>query len=65
MHSSGCPYAHSTVGDHYAVASHADIMAILKSYDVWKSNFGSTTQNYGSLPIITIACGEISSNNIF
>ncbi|MGB1686608.1 MAG: cytochrome P450 [Pseudomonadales bacterium] len=40
MHTSGCPFAHSTSGDHYAVASHAMIMDILKNYSVWKSKFG-------------------------
>ncbi len=40
MHASGCPYAHSTSGDHYAVASHSEIMSILKGYDVWKSKYG-------------------------
>lgn len=40
MHSSGCPFAHSTSGDHYAVASHGLIMSILKGYDVWKSKYG-------------------------
>ncbi len=40
MHASGCPYAHSTSGDHYAVASHGEIMSILKQYDVWKSKYG-------------------------
>jgi cytochrome P450 len=40
IHGSGCPYAHSTSGDHYAVASHGEIMSILKQYDVWKSKYG-------------------------
>lgn len=40
MHQAGCPFAHSTRGDHYAVGSHGDIMNILKQYDVWKSRFG-------------------------
>ena len=40
MHASGCPFAHSSAGDHYAVASHQGIMDILKQYDVWKSRFG-------------------------
>ncbi|TDJ22863.1 MAG: cytochrome P450 [Gammaproteobacteria bacterium] len=40
IHASGCPYAHSTAGDHYAVASHPEIMSILKQYDIWKSKFG-------------------------
>ena len=40
MHSSGCPFAHSSSGDHYAVASHSEIMSILKQYDVWKSKYG-------------------------
>ena len=41
MHANGCPYAHSTTGDHYAVASHKEIMDILKQYDVWKSKVRS------------------------
>ncbi len=40
MHAGGCPYAHSSSGDHYAVASHREIMSILKGYDVWKSKYG-------------------------
>jgi cytochrome P450 len=40
MHASGCPYAHSAAGDHYAVASHPEIVDILKKYDLWKSKFG-------------------------
>ena len=40
MHDSGCPFAHSTTGDHYAVGSHSEIQKILKSYDVWKSKYG-------------------------
>ena len=40
LHSGGCPYAHSSMGDHYAVGSHQHIMDILKQYDVWKSKFG-------------------------
>jgi cytochrome P450 len=40
MHTSGCPFAHSSTGDHYAVASHQGIMDILKQHDVWKSKFG-------------------------
>ncbi|MEM1433953.1 MAG: cytochrome P450 [Pseudomonadota bacterium] len=40
MHVSGCPFAHSRSGDHYAVASHGEIMNILKRYDVWKSKYG-------------------------
>ena len=40
LHASGCPYAHSTSGDHYAVASHQEIIDILKKYDIWKSKFG-------------------------
>lgn len=44
LHASGCPFAHSPNGDHYAVASHAEIMNILKSYDVWKSKYGPALQ---------------------
>ncbi|MFT7221321.1 MAG: cytochrome P450 [Candidatus Azotimanducaceae bacterium] len=40
MHESGCPFGHSSSGDHYAVASHAEIVNILKQYDVWKSKYG-------------------------
>lgn len=40
IHASGCPFAHSTAGDHYAVGSHSMIMSILKNYAVWKSKFG-------------------------
>ncbi len=40
MHRSGCPFAHSSAGDHYAVASHANIVEMLKTYDVWKAKFG-------------------------
>lgn len=44
MHSSGCPFAHSTSGDHYAVGSHGEIMNILKGYDVWKSKYGPSLE---------------------
>ncbi len=40
MHEGGCPFAHSPSGDHYAVGSHAEIMNILRNYDVWKSKYG-------------------------
>ena len=40
MHAGGCPYAHSGRGDHYAVASHPEIVDILKKHDLWKSKFG-------------------------
>lgn len=40
MHSGACPYAHSTPGDHYAVASHPQIISMLKNYDQWKSKYG-------------------------
>jgi cytochrome P450 len=40
LHSGGCPYAHSTSGDHYAVASHPQIISMLKNYDMWKSKYG-------------------------
>jgi cytochrome P450 len=40
MHNSGCPFAHSSSGDHYAVGSHSKIMEILKQYDVWKAKYG-------------------------
>ena len=35
LHSSGCPFAHSSVGDHYAVGKHQDIMDILKQYTLY------------------------------
>lgn len=54
MHSGGCPYAHSTSGDHYAVASHGEIMAILKKYDVWKSKFGPGL-NYQETPGVLVS----------
>lgn len=40
MHSGGCPYAHSSNGDHYAVASYAEIVALLKQHSIWKARFG-------------------------
>ena len=49
MHTSGCPYAHSVEGDHYAVASHSKITDILKKYDIWKSKFGPAL-NYLETP---------------
>lgn len=40
MHESGCPFAHSSVGDHYAVASHEEIIRMLRDYGQWSSKFG-------------------------
>lgn len=54
MHSSGCPFAHSSTGDHYAVASHAKIMEILKQYDVWKAKFGPAL-NYLESPGVLVS----------
>ena len=48
MHEGGCPFAHSTRGDHYAVGSHAEIMKILKQYDIWKAKFGPGLNYLGS-----------------
>ena len=54
MHVSGCPFAHSEEGDHYAVASHGAIMDILKKYDVWKSKFGPAL-NYLESPGVLVS----------
>lgn len=54
MHSSGCPFAHSPKGDHYAVASHGEIMSILKTYDVWKAKFGPAL-NYLESPGVLVS----------
>ena len=54
MHTSGCPFAHSPRGDHYAVASHAEIMKILKQYDVWKAKFGPAL-NYLESPGVLVS----------
>ncbi len=54
MHASGCPFAHSTTGDHYAVASHSDIMDILKQYDVWKAKYGPAL-NYLESPGVLVS----------
>ena len=40
MHAAGCPFAHSTPGDHYAVASHAAISQALVNPALWRSKFG-------------------------
>jgi len=54
MHTSGCPFAHSPKGDHYAVASHAEIIKILKQYDVWKAKFGPAL-NYLESPGVLVS----------
>ncbi len=54
MHASGCPFAHSAVGDHYAVASHSEIISILKQYDVWKAKFGPAL-NYLESPGVLVS----------
>jgi len=54
MHTSGCPFAHSPRGDHYAVASHTEIMTILKQYDVWKAKFGPAL-NYLESPGVLVS----------
>ncbi len=54
MHTSGCPFAHSPQGDHYAVASHAEIIKILKQYDVWKAKFGPAL-NYLESPGVLVS----------
>ena len=41
LHQSGCPFAHSSSGDHYAVGSHQGIVDVLKNHQVWKSKFGA------------------------
>jgi cytochrome P450 len=40
MHASGCPFAHSTPGDHYAVASHKAISEALVQPKLWRSKYG-------------------------
>ncbi len=54
MHAGGCPFAHSSKGDHYSVAKHADIVEILKQYDVWKSKFGPAL-NYLESPGVLVS----------
>ena len=54
MHASGCPFAHSPRGDHYAVASHTEIMKILKQYDIWKAKFGPAL-NYLESPGVLVS----------
>ena len=44
LHASGCPYAHSSDGDFYALAAHKDIVeACLKPQD-WSSRYGPGLQ---------------------
>ena len=41
LHQSGCPFAHSSSGDHYAIGSHQGIIDVLKNHKNWKSKFGA------------------------
>ena len=41
LHTSGCPFAHSSAGDHYAIASHQDIKSVLKDHRLWKNKYGA------------------------
>jgi cytochrome P450 len=40
LHASGCPFAHSSDGDFYAVAAHKDIVEACARADLWSSKFG-------------------------
>jgi cytochrome P450 len=40
LHESGCPFAHSSDGDFYAVAAHGDIVEACVKADQWSSRFG-------------------------
>jgi cytochrome P450 len=40
LHASGCPFAHSSDGDFYAVAGHKDIVEACVRADQWSSKFG-------------------------
>jgi len=44
MHASGCPFAHSTPGDHYAVASHKHLTEALVQTKLWRSKYGPGLQ---------------------
>lgn len=48
MHASGCPFAHSSSGDHYAIGSHKGLMGVLKDHKVYKNKFGVGLQ-YGTI----------------
>ncbi|MGI9322862.1 MAG: hypothetical protein ACR2PJ_04685, partial [Pseudomonadales bacterium] len=54
MHTSGCPYAHSAAGDHYAVGAHGEIMDMLKQHDIWKSKYGPAL-NYLESPGVLVS----------
>ncbi len=40
LHSGGCPFAHSSAGDFYAVAAHKDIVEACVQSSLWSSKFG-------------------------
>jgi cytochrome P450 len=40
LHAGGCPYAHSSDGDFYALAAHRDIVEACTHADLWSSKFG-------------------------
>lgn len=44
VHESGCPYAHSSDGDFYALASHKDIVEACLKPQQWSSKFGPGLQ---------------------
>ena len=44
MHASGCPFAHSDSGDHYAVGSHRHLTEALVQTKVWRSKYGPGLQ---------------------
>ena len=40
MHASGCPFAHSTPGDHYAIGSYKALTDALLQPKLWRSKYG-------------------------
>ena len=44
MHESGCPYAHSSDGDFYALAGHKDIVEACVKVEDWSSKYGPGLQ---------------------
>lgn len=44
LHESGCPFAHSSDGDFYALAKHQDIVDACLKPQVWSSKFGPGLQ---------------------
>lgn len=44
MHASGCPYAHSTAGDFYAIGKHQDIVKACTNTKLWSSKLGPALQ---------------------